>query len=140
MAPDLRSHIVFTGSRRADKGLAKRAIAQAVVLLNHLYEEKATYRQEFLFAVGDAKTGVDATVREMYPDAKVYDADWNRYGKAAGPIRNKAMLTGHRPEWVVAITDRLKDSGTEDCVEQANALAIPVLTLPLAHWYHPNGF
>jgi len=29
-------------------------------------------------------------------------SDWRRYGRAAGPIRNKSMLDNHRPDLLVA--------------------------------------
>lgn len=33
---------------------------------------------------------------------KKYPADWKRFGKAAGPIRNQTMLLDFRPDAVVA--------------------------------------
>lgn len=62
-----------------------------------------------------------------------FPADWNRYGKGAGPIRNRQML-----DWmllarashtlgVVAFHDRLEASkGTKNMVVQAKAAGVPV--------------
>ncbi len=47
--------------------------------------------------VGDA-TGADRIAREwaienlLSGDWQIFEADWNRFGKAAGPIRNQTML------------------------------------------------
>lgn len=46
-----------------------------------------------------------------------YDADWNQYGKAAGPIRNRVMLKEGKPDLVHAFHDDLANSkGTKDMV------------------------
>ena len=51
---------------------------------------------------------------------KGYSADWNRYGRAAGPIRNKRMLLEGRPDRVVAFhNDLSKSRGTADMLRQA---------------------
>lgn len=44
------------------------------------------------------------------------DADWDRLGHAAGPIRNARMLAMHDPDGVVAFPGR---RGTADMVKQA---------------------
>lgn len=44
---------------------------------------------EYKLFVGDAK-GADAMARDIWTGEKqVFVADWNKYGRAAGPIRNK---------------------------------------------------
>lgn len=50
-----------------------------------------------------------------------FPADWDRYGKAAGPIRNKQMLVEGMPDEVWAFVDKpLNDSrGTANMVGQA---------------------
>jgi hypothetical protein len=51
-----------------------------------------------------------------------YFAEWNIHGKAAGPIRNRAMLEA-KPDFVVAFPG---GTGTADCVKQALEMGIPV--------------
>jgi YspA, cpYpsA-related SLOG family len=51
-------------------------------------------------------------------------ADWNAHGKAAGPIRNKRMLTDFSPDVVVAFPG---GRGTADMVRQAKAAGVDVL-------------
>lgn len=56
----------------------------------------------------------------------VYPADWNRYGKAAGPIRNRLMLD-QKPNLVIAFHEEIdKSKGTRDCYEEAIRRGIPV--------------
>lgn len=47
-------------------------------------------------------------------------ADWNKYGKSAGPIRNQLMLDKYKPNLIVAFHNDLEHSkGTKDMVERA---------------------
>lgn len=47
-------------------------------------------------------------------------ADWMKYGKNAGPIRNKLMLDKYDPDLVVAFHNDLEHSkGTKDMVERS---------------------
>ena len=50
-------------------------------------------------------------------------ADWQHYGKAAGPIRNAAMLAKHAPDAVVAFPGR---TGTADMVKKAEDAKVNV--------------
>lgn len=52
-------------------------------------------------------------------------ADWGRYKRGAGPIRNQAMIDKHHPEKVYAFRAPGKSSGTDDMVEKAKAVKIP---------------
>jgi hypothetical protein len=76
--------------------------------------------------------GVDHLARkiaeiELHIDVRRYPADWDRYGKAAGPRRNQQMLDDGRPNEVWAFHDDLANSkGTKDMVERAMAADIPV--------------
>jgi hypothetical protein len=57
----------------------------------------------------------------------VYVPEWNRYGKAAGPIRNEVMVTEEDPDLVLAFTADLKTSkGTESTVRLARKHKKPV--------------
>lgn len=54
-------------------------------------------------------------------------ADWQRYGAAAGPIRNRKMLKETRPDLVVAFPG---GDGTADMVRQAKAAGVEVIEVP----------
>ena len=64
--------------------------------------------------------------RNSVPCTSLY-ADWGRYKKAAGPIRNEKMLFDEHPDIVIAAPG---NTGTLDCVRGAKALRIPILLLP----------
>lgn len=87
--------------------------------------------------VGDA-VGVDAEAIRWAEHNKVpytkFDADWPRYGKAAGFIRNKEMLQVSRG--CIAIWDS-HSAGTEHCIQTAlsmdNIILVKVFKV-LAPW------
>ena len=57
---------------------------------------------------------------------RAFPADWERHGKAAGPLRNRAMLD-EGPALVLAFHEDLERSkGTRDCVEEARRRGITV--------------
>ena len=57
---------------------------------------------------------------------EVYPADWETYGKAAGPIRNKKMLDEGKPDVVMGFLS--KDSkGTKNMIEQAKKAGVPCI-------------
>ena len=61
-----------------------------------------------------------------YP-VRVFRAHWNRYGRAAGPIRNQQMLDVGRPDFVLAFHNNLKESkGTRDMVQRASKAGVEV--------------
>lgn len=56
-----------------------------------------------------------------------YPADWGRYGRGAGPIRNQEMLDKEPIGLVIAFfNEREKSRGTEDMVRRARAKGITV--------------
>jgi len=53
---------------------------------------------------------------------ETYPADWDKHGKAAGPIRNQEMLDQH-PDFVLAFPG---GNGTADMVARARRAGVPV--------------
>lgn len=52
-------------------------------------------------------------------ETRIYPANWKKYGRAAGPIRNKAMLD-ENPDLVIAFHDHMGESkGTKNMLDQA---------------------
>lgn len=103
---------MFTGSRHwARAGVVRRWV-------DLLVESGAT---EVL--VGDCRTGVDAIVREhcelVGVSYRIFEANWDKHGKAAGPIRNQEMVAAN-PDFCVGFVRGDKPCrGTRDAVGKA---------------------
>jgi hypothetical protein len=86
-----------------------------------------------LLVHGACPTGVDefarawAVRRGVEHTGQTYRANWRKHGKAAGPIRNRAMLATEHPDVLLAFQG---GSGTADCVRAALALGIRVISMP----------
>lgn len=111
-----------------------------------------------LFRFGDCPTGVDNLMLELCAEWKLpyerYEADWEQYGKAAGPLRNRAMLKGEqyrsdirgkRANLLLAFPEpgkypKIPGSGTWGCIGEAAALRIPVMTYPSETLTNPTGY
>ena len=71
-----------------------------------------------------ADTIAGAWAKEQGITVWVYPADWAKYGKAAGPMRNRDMLTRGKPDLVVAFEG---GRGTANMIKQAREAGILVL-------------
>ena len=59
-----------------------------------------------------------------------FPADWDKYGKRAGPIRNQQMIDEGKPDLVVAFYgSRVEGSGTADMVRRAKKHGIEVIEI-----------
>lgn len=80
---------------------------------------------------GEAR-GADTIARNEalklgYPIVSKYPAQWNRYGRGAGPIRNRQMLDEGKPDLVVWFHRNLAESkGTKDMVNYAISRGVHV--------------
>lgn len=54
-----------------------------------------------------------------------YHANWDKHGRAAGPIRNAQMLKEGRPDLVIAFLAP-NSSGTANMIAQAEKAGVPV--------------
>ena len=85
---------------------------------------------EFTVIEGEA-AGADSIARECAIElclpVEKYPADWNKFHKAAGPIRNKQMLDEGKPNGVVAFHPDIELSkGTKNMVWLARKANVPV--------------
>lgn len=55
---------------------------------------------------------------------EVYNADWAKYGKAAGVLRNQQMLDESKPDTVIAFAG---GRGTFDMIRRARSAGIKVI-------------
>lgn len=79
---------------------------------------------------GEAR-GADKMARSIAEAAGLevlrFPADWEKYGRAAGPIRNSQMLSEGKPEAVWAFhNDIISSKGTRDMVKKSLKKGLPV--------------
>lgn len=60
-----------------------------------------------------------------------FPADWRRFGRAAGPIRNQAMLDQGCPDLVLAFATAIS-KGTNDMIRRAEVSGVPVRVVGVA--------
>ena len=81
--------------------------------------------------IAGGATGVDSAARDFavvnWTGYEEYRADWSKYGRAAGPIRNAEMLAEGRPDVVIAFPG---GRDTADMVSKARAAGVRVLIYP----------
>jgi hypothetical protein len=117
--------ILVTGSRNWTD---REAIAEALLAVR---DNQAPTRSTVMELVhGDCPTGADNIAdrwaRTWGWKVEPHPADWNRYGRKAGPIRNQQMVDLGAD---VCLAFPLSDSrGTYDCMTRAKAAGIPVVT------------
>jgi len=79
-------------------------------------------------ARGEAEQ-IGMNIMESEPGVKGFPAQWEKYGRAAGPIRNRQMLDQH-PDLVVAFHhDIVHSKGTADTVSEARVRGIKVIVV-----------
>lgn len=125
-----RFYVLFTGGRRSTDRDGVRDVLRLYQMI---------YGPAFRVVVGCAKSGTDLHVRELCEEMgityRVYRADWKRYGKRAGFIRNTEMVKNLR-KWhdehgysiqAVAFPG---DNGTAHCSREAESHGLHVDYMP----------
>jgi len=59
-------------------------------------------------------------------DLVIFMANWTKYGKVAGPIRNGKMLAWCKVDRVLAFTENPPTRGTQNMIDQATKAGIEV--------------
>ena len=86
---------------------------------------------KIVVVTGACPTGADALAEKWaflrYHTVKRFHADWEKHGKAAGPIRNREMVewVAERESYAVAFWDG-KSRGTTDCIRRIRERKIPL--------------
>lgn len=71
----------------------------------------------------------EAWAESKHVPVRHFPADWKKYGKAAGPIRNREMLD-QQPHLVVIFHDAIQDSrGSRDTWLEARQRNIPTMLI-----------
>jgi hypothetical protein len=90
-------------------------------------------QHNFTVVIEGGARGADTMAREWAESRGIpveeYPADWEKYGRAAGPIRNKQMLTEGEPAMVIAFpkTVLIESKGTKNMVMQAQKAGLLVI-------------
>jgi len=82
---------------------------------------------------GEAR-GADSMAREVAESLEIvvekYPANWEKYGKSAGMVRNTQMLKEGKPDLVLAFHDDIENSkGTKNMVAQARKAGIETVII-----------
>lgn len=119
-----RTRVLVTGSR---------AWTDAAVVRTALTEAWRAAGQPLVVVHGGCPTGADAIAAAWVAEhefagmaAEVHRADWARHGRAAGPIRNAAMVAAGAD--VCLAFPAGPSRGTRGCVELAKQAGITVVT------------
>jgi len=93
--------------------------------VNKISNRLALLPEGSIIVEGEAK-GADIIARNSAValgfEVKRYPADWSKYGRAAGPIRNREQFDKEQPELVIAFHSDIENSkGTLDMVNYARS-------------------
>lgn len=80
-------------------------------------------------ALGADRIGRDWAVANGVPH-QTFPADWERYGRSAGPVRNQQMLDEGKPDFVLAFPG---GKGTANMVKLSKAAKIPTFEYKLEY-------
>lgn len=83
-----------------------------------------------LVVIAGGCRGADKIAEKIAKDLNlqvlIFPAEWDKFGRAAGPIRNRQMLVEGKPDMVIAFHPDISTSkGTKDMVDQALRSGIP---------------
>lgn len=118
------------GERERQYNFIMRTLDKLSILRSKYYNPDDNWLPSDIEIINGAAKGVDAVSTDWaivnWCRFREYPADWDRYKKAAGPIRNSEMLKKEKPDLVIAFP--LPDSiGTYDMIRKAKAAKIEVL-------------
>lgn len=107
------------------------------IFINFLY--KSGFKKSDILLISGGAKGVDSFAeryaKENHFKMKCFQADWDKYGRAAGPIRNETMAkyaaeNGFGLSYLYAFWDR-KSRGTKNMIETAKKYKIPVTIISI---------
>jgi hypothetical protein len=91
------------------------------------------WQGDFQLIHGGCPTGADKIAddwaREQDWEPSVFEADWNRLGKAAGPLRNSAMVRMGAEYCIGFPLVGAKSTGSWDCLRKAKKAKIQTWTI-----------
>jgi isopentenyl diphosphate isomerase/L-lactate dehydrogenase-like FMN-dependent dehydrogenase len=139
-APVERPFVLLgTGSRRAEREAWEPVVQDCVeVVTLWLRRFRGVHRP--VMRQGEAP-GVDQMWKRAGHASRwerdSMPADWNALGKAAGPVRNQAMVD-KGADLCVGIVTTIESVGTRDCLQRAHLAGIPTLIITVDDLYLPQ--
>lgn len=102
--------------------------------LNEWLSRRRSQGDKELVVIQGGAAGADGMAKRWAEDREAlgvtcitFEAEWNRFGKRAGPIRNQKQLEEGKPDLVYAFHNHITSSkGTKDMVNRAIAAGIKV--------------
>jgi len=124
--------IVFTGSRHwKDESIVFECLKKIISMYG---------KNETTVVVGGAK-GLDTIVvnlsRSLGLNVEVFNADWNLYGKKAGPVRNQKMLESGA-DLVIAFPEK-ESRGTRHMIDISQKAGIRTIVYENSTWLVINS-
>jgi hypothetical protein len=96
--------------------------------------DKFNLQYNFTEVIEGEATGADTLAREWakshHIPVKAFPALWERYGYAAGPIRNTQMLVEGCPELVIAFLSE-GSKGTRNMINQSQKAGLPIIVIDI---------
>lgn len=100
-------------------------------VLNKIVYYAMAGREDLTVVHGACPTGADAIADSVCDflgvNVERYPADWDRYGDAAGPLRNQQMVDT-KPDLVIGFVTP-ESRGTRDCLRRAKAAGIETIVV-----------
>ena len=129
-----RPRILVCGGRDfEDYHLLRQTLDEVCVKRKWLYTPDAygNYLPDLVIIHGGAK-GADDLADQWalvnWTGLEIYKADWSKYGKAAGGIRNQQMLDEGKPDLVIAFPTK-NSKGTWDMVRRAKKAGVETIVV-----------
>lgn len=113
--------VLFSGNRKFSDDKA------VILMLDRLAARAGSAAQVTVVHGGSGNLDwmVDVLARHMGMPVEIHRANWQKHGKAAGPIRNRAMVE-LGADLLVAYP-LPGGRGTQDCIKQAVKAGIPTI-------------
>lgn len=103
------------------------------LILEHLrcFKDDPACPSEEVVVIDGMAAGADSIGHQVAVElgfgTERYPAEWSKFGRAAGPLRNKRMLVEGKPDLVLAFHNSLSSSkGTKNMVKIAREVGVEV--------------